>query len=62
MEAQTWGAARKVFFADLFVHCMKTGGKTMGPFLLTSSKSLKTLTLRHGSRGIVQNVTSTSKH
>ena len=34
----------------------------MGPFLLTSSKSLKTLTLRHGSRGIVQNVTSTSKH
>ena len=39
-----------------------TGDKTPGPFLLTSSKSLETLTLRHGSRGIVQNVTSTSKH
>ena len=39
-----------------------TERQNAGTFLLTSSKSLETLTLRHGSRGIVQNVTSTSKH
>lgn len=37
-----------------------TGDKTPGPFLLTSSKSLKTLTLRHGCRGIVRSVPCTN--